>query len=133
MKKYLKRERKTERKEMKIDKNFAALASKNLYWNNLYKSLCSFSCRPFLMLIFKWAFENHPVSQADATTNCAYFIDRSNFFYVGPPGEDIFFDHHLWSIFQSSLHTCYKISTPYMKASNPNDSIHFYLFSECSH
>ena len=27
------------------------------------------------------------------------------FFYVGSPKESIFFDHHLWSIFQSSLHT----------------------------
>ena len=26
------------------------------------------------------------------------------FFYVGPPKEDFFFDHLLWSIFQSSTH-----------------------------
>ena len=31
------------------------------------------------------------------------------FFNVGPLKDDIFFDHHLWSVFQSSLYTCYKL------------------------
>ena len=26
------------------------------------------------------------------------------FFYVGPPKEDIFFDHLLWSVFQLAMH-----------------------------
>ena len=40
--------------------------------------------------------------------------DRNKFFffflllYVGPPKEDIFFDHLLWSIFQFRCYTCYK-------------------------
>ena len=29
------------------------------------------------------------------------------FFYVGPPKEDIFFEHLLWSIFQSTSHITY--------------------------
>ena len=37
--------------------------------------------------------------------------DETNYFFfnVGPPKEDIFSDHLLWFIFQSSLHTYYKL------------------------
>ena len=31
------------------------------------------------------------------------------FFNVGHPKESIFFEHLLWSIFQSSLHICYRL------------------------
>ena len=49
-------------------------------------------------------------------------IKQNIFFYIGPPKEDIFLDHLLWSIFQSVLHiTYYKLPAGPLRAASEND------------
>ena len=51
---------------------------------------------------------------------------NNTFFNVGPPKEDIFFDHFLWSIFHSVLHI-----TDYKLPVGPLRAAFMYCFNSC--
>ena len=90
------RSQKNPGKTYSIEMNFLQKESWRLSWHIHPNFLCHFLC-PCLVTL-----KSH----------------LSNFFMFGPPKEDIFSDHLLWSIFQFNCYTCYKFPSGPLKAAS---------------